>query len=670
MDDETPFDVDAYWGTPSGILVSGESASSGVALLTEVFTEMLAEYGDRRSLPPLGPYRTDDPALEDDALDALEDDALEDDAPQDDAAQPAATKPAAKPVGLGVAAARGTGITLAMQGVRFGLQFISLVVLARLLTPADFGIVAMVTAVVGVADILRDFGLSSAAIQAKTLNNAERSNLFWVNVGIGAAGAAVIMLCTPLIGRLYGQHHLTPIIFSLAWVLIISGVNTQFNAELTRSLRFKVLAFADVGAQALGITGAIITAVLGGGYWAIVVQQIVVAVMTLTFNVAVCRWRPGLPSRSVSIRRFFRFGGGVLGTQLIGYATKNVDNIAVGAYWGAGPLGLYSRAYQLLMTPLSQINAPLTRVALPVLSRVQDDDVVFARYLKKAQLVGCYLTATIFAMCAALAKPMVAVLFGPKWHAVAPIFALLAIGGIFRSISQISYWIFLSRGKTGAQFKQYLVTRPAMIAIILGGLPWGPIGVAVGCSIAYFLDWAVSLWWVGRATGVDSRALFRNAFRSLFLVSAPCGLVAFAGTLLTKNTIAELAIAALLGAAYLAVLISVSPTVRSDAQMISYFVKRSIGMKPKARHRAASAGVRASVNLLLPPKANAPHKNDRRLRHVGSHGAPALAKPRPSRTSIVEPRSLPTRASRLPRSTRSTLRRGRRGSQAPRDAGH
>jgi O-antigen/teichoic acid export membrane protein len=313
-----------------------------------------------------------------------------------------------------------------------------------------------------------------------------------------------------------------------------------------------------------------------------------VAVMTLTFNMAVCRWRPGLPKRSVSITRFFRFGGGVLGTQMINYATKNIDNVAIGAYWGAGPLGLYSRAYQLLMTPLAQINAPLTRVALPVLSRVQDDDVVYARYLKKAQLVGCYLTATVFAMCAALAHPLVAVLFGHKWLGVAPIFALLSIGGVFRSISQISYWIFLSRGKTGQQFKQYLVTRPFMIGIILAGLPWGPKGVAVGASIAYFLDWAVSLWWVGRAAHVDSRMLFSNAFRSLFLVSAPCGVVAYLGTLLVSQPIAQLAVAGVLAIVYVAVLIALVPIVRDDAKMILYFLRRSIGRaKPKPRHRAA-----------------------------------------------------------------------------------
>jgi O-antigen/teichoic acid export membrane protein len=572
----------------SGLPLGSGSSSRDLAVLTEVFTEMLLDYGDTQSLPPL----TDLLDLPD-PLDPSRHDPVDVPEPAEPVDAPASAlvdEPMSKPVGgLGNAAARGTSITLAMQGVRFVLQFCSLVVLARLLTPSDFGIVAMVTAIVGVADILRDFGLSSAAVQAKTLNNAERSNLFWVNVGIGCAGALIIMLCEPLISRLYGEHRLAPIIFSLAWVLIISGANTQFNAELSRSLRFKALAFADIGAQSLGIAAAITVAVLGGGYWAIVVQQIVVAVLTLTFNMAVCRWRPGLPKRSVSITRFFRFGGGVFGTQMINYATKNVDNVAIGIHWGAGPLGLYSRAYQLLMTPLNQINAPLTRVALPVLSRVQEDDVVYARYLKKAQLVGCYLTATVFAMCAALANPLVAVLFGPKWHAVAPIFALLAIGGVFRSISQISYWIFLSRGKTGEQFKQYLVTRPFMIGIILAGLPWGPKGVAIGASIAYFLDWAISLWWVGRAAHVDSRMLFRNAFRSLFLVSAPCGVVAYLGTLLVSQPVAQIAVAGALAIVYIAVLIALVPIVRDDAQMILYFVRRSIGRakpKPKPRHRA------------------------------------------------------------------------------------
>ncbi len=192
--------------------LGGESGAGDVAVLTE----MLLDYGDTGSLPPLAEF-TDLP----DPLDPSRHEPVEPPEPVEptNAAELSGAlldEPMETPVGgLGNAAARGTSITLAMQCVRFALQFCSLVVLARLLTPSDFGIVAMVTAIVGVADILRDFGLSSAAIQAKTLNNLERSNLFWVNVGIGCAGALVILLCTPLIQpplrpAQVGADHLLP----------------------------------------------------------------------------------------------------------------------------------------------------------------------------------------------------------------------------------------------------------------------------------------------------------------------------------------------------------------------------------------------------------------------------------------------------------------------------
>lgn len=503
-----------------------------------------------------------------------------------------------RPPNLGDAAARGTGLTLGAQLIRSFFQFGSLIVLARILSPEDFGVVASVTAIVGIADILRDFGLSSAAIQAKTLSNDERTNLFWANVGFGTLCALLTIAAAPLIERIYGDDALGPIVVALAVVFVISGINTQFNAELARSLRFPALVIADLCGQALGIVLAIVLAVLGAGYWAIIAQQIATAVIIMIINVAMCRWRPGLPRRSVSIRRFFRFGGGVFGSQVIAYLTRNIDNVAIGAYWGSATLGLYSRAYQLLMTPLNQINAPLTRVALPILSRVQDDDVVFARYLKKAQLVGCYVTATVFALFAALAGPIVAVLFGPKWHAVAPIFAVLSVGGIFRSIEQVSYWIFLARGKTGAQFRLYLYSRPVLIGMILAGLPWGALGVAVGCSAGYILYWAVSLWQVGRATGVDSRPLFVNGLRAIFVVSAPAGLAAFAASLLVEPPLLKLAVGALAAALYLGVVYLCSSVVREDVGTLVHFARRTFGRRRRAAHAAQSARPAA-----MPPPA-------------------------------------------------------------------
>ena len=470
--------------------------------------------------------------------------------------------------GLGNVAARGAGITLMSQGIRFALQLGSLIVLARLLSPQEFGVVAMVTAITNVMEIVRDFGLSSAVMQAKELNDAERTNLFWANTGIGTGCALVVTLSAPLIVRIYGTSVVGPIVVALGWLFVVSGVNTQFRAELSRSLRFKALAVTDIAAQAGSIAVAISLAAAGAGYWAVVGQQITLVVLTCASNVILCKWRPGLPRRSVSIRRFFRFGGSVLATNVIAYATNNLDNVAIGIYWGSGPLGLYSRAYQLLMVPLQQVSVPMTRVVLPVLSRVQDQDETYARYVSKAQLVGCYMLASGFAVTAGVSVPLVALLFGPKWSGVAPIFAALAIGGIFRGIGQISYWMYLSRGRADAQLKLYLVTRPIMIGLMIAGLPWGPVGVAIGHSIGFFLFWIISLWTAGRCVRTSVRPLFTQATRTLLLISLPAGALAYIGSVLVQPTAASLCLGVALGVGYLALIALISPAERANLHLM------------------------------------------------------------------------------------------------------
>jgi O-antigen/teichoic acid export membrane protein len=477
---------------------------------------------------------------------------------------------------LGETAARGTGVTLAGQACRAVLQMVSLVVLARLLAPEDFGLVAMVVSITGVADIIRDFGLSAAAVQARSLSSGERTNLFWCNLGIGLSCSAVVVAVAPLIVALYGEPRIGPVVYAVAGVFVVTGATTQFKAELSRGMRFRALVLADVVAQLLGIAAAIGLALSGAGFWAIVAQQIVVPVVTLVANVASCRWRPGLPRRGVPIRRFFRFGGGLLGTQLLSYLTKNIDNIAIGAYLGSVQLGLYSRGYQLLMTPLNQINAPLTQVALPVLSRVQDDDEVYGRYLRRAQIVGCYVTAPLFAVCAGLAWPLVELLFGDEWSAVAPVFAVLAVGGIFRAVAQLSYWIYLSRGLTGAQLRLFLVIRPIMIGLIFAGLPWGIVGVAAGCTAGALLQWLVPMWHVGRVAGVDARGLLGNAARALLVVSAPCGAVAALATLLPVPAAAQVGIGLVAVVLLVAVLARLVRPVRADLLLVLSYARRAL----------------------------------------------------------------------------------------------
>jgi O-antigen/teichoic acid export membrane protein len=465
---------------------------------------------------------------------------------------------------LGRAAARGTVVTLGAQSGRFVLQIGSLVVLARLLSPEAFGLVAMATSVLGVAELIRDFGLSSAAIQARELSDAERTNLFWVNVAIGTTCALVALVVARPVAALYGDPRVAGVVVALAGLLVVSGITTQFRAELSRDLRFGPLGVVELSAQAGGVAVAITSAALGAGYWSIVAQQAAVVVLTCVLCVVFCGWRPGLPRRATSVRRFVRFGSHVLGTQVLGYATNNVDNVGIGAVWGAGPLGVYSRAYQLLMVPINQINDPMSRVVLPVLSRVQDDQPTLQRYVEKAQRVGTYGLGPMFAVAAGVAAPLVALLFGPQWSAVVPVFVALAVGGVFRGVTLVTYWGFLARGRADRQLRMYLVTRPLMIAMILAGLPWGPVGVAAGHSAAFAVYWVVALLYMGRVTGLDSRRLLRQALVALAALSLPVGLLAYLGTRLVDGTVPQLLLGGALALAWVGLLLLVLPTQRAE----------------------------------------------------------------------------------------------------------
>ncbi|WP_028050852.1 lipopolysaccharide biosynthesis protein [Cellulomonas sp. URHD0024] len=469
---------------------------------------------------------------------------------------------------LAGAAARGTAVTVGVQIGRIVLQFGSVIVLARLLTPSAFGLVAMVTAIIGVAELIRDFGLSLASIQAKDVSRAERGNLFWANTGLGTACALLALALTPLIVRIYDEPTLARLVPPLAAVFVLSGMTTQYRADLARNLRFTAVAFADLVGPASGILAAIGLAVAGAGYWALVAQQLVAAAVTLAFTVLCGRWAPGWYRRSVSIARFFRFGGGVLGAQLLNYLTRNVDNIAIGARWGPQELGLYSRAYMLVMVPINQINAPLTNVAVPVLSRVHEDRSALTAGLKRAQLVACYVTAPALVVAAALAQPLILVVLGKQWTEVAPMFAILALGGLFRSISQIAYWAYLATAHTAALFRLQLWTQPVMVVLIVGGVPWGGVGVAVGGLVANIFYWIASLVAVGRSTGVGVGALFSTAATAVLGVALPAGLAAWGAAHLVDGPLAQ--IAAGLLAAVLAVLVvgALTPPVRRDAATI------------------------------------------------------------------------------------------------------
>jgi PST family polysaccharide transporter len=272
------------------------------------------------------------------------------------------------------------------------------------------------------------------------------------------------------------------------------------------------------------------------------------------------------------MRGLVTYGLHLVGTQTISYATRNADNIGIGIVWGPLSLGFYDRAYNLLMVPLNQIQAPLTRVALPTLARVANDRSLYLRYLTRAHRLYCYFSITVFFLAAALAPAIVTLLFGPGWGIAGQILAILSIGGAFRSLVQIFYWVYLSLGLTRAQLRFTAISQPLLTVVILSGLFFGPIGVAVMHTIGYAIYWLVSLFWLGRVAKLDMRPFLVDALRIVGLFGIPCGLVALASQALVSGAILQLLVG--LGAAGCAALLSylLVPATRRDVGEIRSFV--------------------------------------------------------------------------------------------------
>lgn len=431
--------------------------------------------------------------------------------------------------GLSALAAHGAAVTIVAQMTRIAVQVVSVVILARLLTPEDYGLLAMVLAIIGVGEIIRDFGLSSAAIQAPDLSRVQRDNLFWINSAIGLVLAAAVFSGAPVLAALFGESELIPIAQVLASTFIFNGLATQYRANLTRDLQFVKLAVTDVVAPVIALIVAIAAAVAGAGYWALVVQQITQVVVLLCFVVVFGRWLPRLPRRTAPMSGLLRFGWNIVASQLVGYLSNNVDTLLIGIRFGAAPLGLYNRGFQLLMTPLNQIRSPLTTVALPVLSRLRDDDNRFSDFVARGQIALGYSLVAVLGLVISAAEPISAVFLGDQWLSVAPILRLLAIGAIFQTLAFVGYWVYLSRGLTGYLFRYSLVSAAIKVTCIVVGSTWGVVGVAAGYALAAAIEWPISIWRLSRITVFPARRLYGGAFRVL-AVTATASLTAFSAS--------------------------------------------------------------------------------------------------------------------------------------------
>jgi PST family polysaccharide transporter len=467
--------------------------------------------------------------------------------------------------GLGRTAARGAAITVSGQLARILLQVASVVVLAKLLTPHDYGLVAMVMAIAGIADIFRDFGLSTAAIQARDFTRAQRDNLFWLNSALGAALCAAVAAGATLLAGFYGEPEVADIARLLALTFLINGVATQYRADLSRRLRFRALVLADIVAQLAGFLAGLSLALAGAGYWALVAQQLVQAgIMLLSVGVS-ARWLPRWWTRDAGMGPLVRFGRNMVGMQVVGYVNGNLDSVVIGRVFGAATLGVYNRAFQLLMVPLAQIRAPTTTVALPVLSRLDDQPAKYSAFVARGQVALGYSIVPGLAIVAAAAEPVVQLFLGDRWAEVTPLLRILAFAGAVNLLAYVGYWVFLSRNLTKELLKFTVVTLLARVVCILIGVHWGVVGVAIGYAVVPAVSAPVSIWWLSRMAPIPVRELLAGYARilamALLAAGAGFGVVTF---LAGVTPVLAIAAATLAVAGTYLLVAAVLPPIRRD----------------------------------------------------------------------------------------------------------
>lgn len=400
-------------------------------------------------------------------------------------------------------------MTLTSQGAQFLLTSASTVVLARLLTPADFGLVAMVTSIAGLAQAFADFGLSEATIQRQEISHEQVSTLFWINVGIGLTLMLVMVALAPLLAWFYREPRLNRIASLVSLTFLIGGLRVQHNALLRRQMRYVSLAVRDVTSSAIAVPVAITLAWRGAGYWAIVALPLTFNFTQMALSWLMVRWMPGLPRRAAKVRSMVTFGGNVAASYAIGAVNRSADSVLNGWYWGAYQLGLYSRAYNLLMLPVRQLSAPAGSVAVPTFSRLQNDPERFARYYLRLANLMMWITTPIFGFLFVAAQPVIVLVLGAQWVGAAPVFQILVFSALGQLLFESVIWLFVSRGESGRLLKLLLVISPIIVGSFAIGLPFGIKGVALSGSLVLVAIFPWVLKYAFRGTPLSLKRLGR-----------------------------------------------------------------------------------------------------------------------------------------------------------------
>ena len=423
---------------------------------------------------------------------------------------------------IGVNTARGSLITFAWHGLKFVVGIGATAVMARLLTPEDYGLIGMVAVITLYISMFKDMGLSLATVQRSEITYEQVSTLFWINLTLSLTLTVITSALAPGIAWFYREPRLTAITVVTTIGFLLGGLSIQHEALLKRQMRFSALGLIGFLAMLLGYVVGILMAWRGYGYWALVGSQLGLIGTNTILVWFVCGWIPGLPSRHSGVRPMLSLGQNITGFAMLNVFARNIDVLVIGRQLGAQPLGFYAKAYQLISLPTDNTNEPLNTVALPALSRLTDDPAryrhAYLRMLEQVALVTMPCVAIMFAA----SDWLVQLILGPQWGQTALVLSFLAISGLLYPVTNSALWLLISQGRGRDMFRWALLGAPLSILSYFIGLRWGVTGVAASYSFARLLAIDPLLYvYAGRTGPVRTRDIYRSTLP--FVAASVCG---------------------------------------------------------------------------------------------------------------------------------------------------
>ncbi len=370
---------------------------------------------------------------------------------------------------------------------RFGKQAVQLIttfVLARLISPGDFGLIGMTMVFLNFASLFQDMGTASSVIQVKETNQKFLSTVYWLNVFSGFLILVIFYFTAKSIALFYKEPQLESIIYTMSWIFPITALSSVQGALMERELGFKKLSIMEITATMAGSIAGIGGALLGMGPFSLVFQSLVLCICTTIGLFILCKWKPRFHFSLGELKKIYKFSLNLTGYNIFNYFSRNADYFLIGKFLGKEALGLYTFAYNLMLVPLRNISGAIGRVLFPVLSKLQDDHHAFREtYLQLIKKVA-FFTFPIVIGILAVSTPFFTYFLGGKWVPALPLVFILTPLGLIQSIINLTGAIYTAKGRTDLQFKWNVIFGVFIILSFVIGLNWGVTGVASAYMIA------------------------------------------------------------------------------------------------------------------------------------------------------------------------------------------